>query len=180
MTYPLLLAALLLTACGTPEAPAEPEAPASEEASHDVADAPEEAPPAEEQSQFGTAFTVVDAMPVGTVIADPTTYVGQNIRVEGTIVDVCEMAGCWLTLGTESGEVLRVKVNDGDMVFPVSSRGKSAEVEGELSSYDLTVEQLIERGAHIAEEQGTTFDPGTVTGPETIYQIYPKAVQIAS
>lgn len=177
MTRPLLLTAFLVTACGTPSTPAEPEA-APEVA--EVEAAPEEAPAAEEQSQFGTEFTVADAMPVGTVIADPTSYVGQNIRVEGTIVDVCEMAGCWLTLGTESGEVLRVKVNDGDMVFPVSSRGKSAQVEGELSSYDLTVEQLIERGEHLAEEQGTAFDPATVTGPETVYQLYPKAVQIAS
>jgi hypothetical protein len=35
----------------------------------------------------------------------------------------------------------------------------------------MTKEQLIAQGQHMAEEQGTKFDPATVTGPKRVVQI---------
>lgn len=178
----------LLAACGgdtSSQAPATAEAPSVAEPgteSHGVA---KEGTPSTEAAEaggstFGSDFTVNTVTPVGEVLADPVPHVGKTLRLEGTVVDVCEMRGCWLTLGTDSGDVLRVKVNDGDMVFPLSARGLSAQVEGTIESFELSVEQLRKRAAYTAEEQGETFDPSTITEPETIYMLKPSAVLIAS
>jgi hypothetical protein len=36
---------------------------------------------------------------------------------------------------------------------------------------ELTKEQAIERAKHEAEEKGTKFDPASITGPLTVFQI---------
>jgi len=51
------------------------------------------------------------------------------VLIEGTIVDVCTNIGCWIELrGEASGQKIRVKVEDGEIVFPVTIRGKHARV----------------------------------------------------
>lgn len=131
-------------------------------------------------SHFGGEFTLTEVTPVDLVIADPASFVDKTVRVEGTVVDVCEMRGCWLSLGAKSGEVLRVKVRDGEMVFPISARGLQAQVEGTVGSHTISVEDQIERGKYFAAEEGQTFDPASVTGPKTIYLLSPTKVFIAS
>jgi hypothetical protein len=45
--------------------------------------------------------------------------------------------GCWIDLqGENEGDKIRVKVKDGEIVFPVEVKGKTALVEGEI--YALT------------------------------------------
>jgi hypothetical protein len=44
-------------------------------------------------------------------------------------------------------------------------------VEGKVYKLDLTQEEAVEYFKHIAEESNKEFDPATVTGPMTIYQI---------
>lgn len=131
-------------------------------------------------SRFGGDFTLAEAKPLGAVLADPEPFVDQTVRVAGTVVDVCEKRGCWLTLGADNGEVLRIKVRDGEMVFPMSARGLKAEVEGTLTARTISVEDQIKRGQHFAEESGETFDPASVTGPKTLYMLAPTSVVIAS
>ena len=82
------------------------------------------------------------------------------------------MRGCWLELASEEefGKI-RVKVDDGVIVFPMSARGRRAVVEGVVEKVTLTEEEVLEREKHHAEENGLEFDPSTVTGPETTYQI---------
>ena len=46
-----------------------------------------------------------------------------------------------------------------------------AVAEGTFERFDLTKEQVVARMKHEAEEQGRTFDPKSVSGPETFYQI---------
>ena len=46
-----------------------------------------------------------------------------------------------------------------------------ARAEGIVEKLEYTEEEALERARHQAEEHGTEFDPSTVTGPETVYQI---------
>ena len=66
---------------------------------------------------------------------------------------------------------IKIKVKDGDIVFPVEAKGKSAIVEGNVYKIELTKEEAVEYYEHAATEQGTEFDAATVTGPVTFYQI---------
>jgi hypothetical protein len=71
----------------------------------------------------------------------------------------------------EAGKMIKVKVNDGDIVFPKESIGKMAIAEGTLKKIELTKEQAIARAKHEAEEQGRKFNPASVKSGGTIYQI---------
>ena len=82
------------------------------------------------------------------------------------------MMGCWMALAEPGKQAsLRVKVADGEIVFPKESVGKMAIAEGKLTKSELTKEQATARARHEAEEQGRKFDASSVKGPATIYQL---------
>ena len=82
------------------------------------------------------------------------------------------MRGCWVELGSDKEfEKIRVKVEDGVIVFPMSARGHRAVVEGVVEEISLTLEEAIEEAKHHAEEHGLEFDPESVTGPTISYQL---------
>ena len=121
---------------------------------------------------YGEDLTLSETTSVSAILADPETYIGHQVLVEGTVVDVCEKRGCWLAIaGDGDGEQIRVKVEDGVIVFPMDARGLRARVEGVVEKLEFTMEEALERARHQAEEYGTEFDASKVTGPETIYQL---------
>lgn len=136
---PLFLLALLLGAC-RPEAPEQPA-------------------PMENYEAVGEAITPEDAVPVRTVAAEAGRYVGQPVKLEGTIAKVCQMKGCWLTLDAGDGQAVRVAVPrnaEGDYVFtfPTDVSGRRVVVQGELS--ETTLSEETQR--HLAEDAGETLE----------------------
>jgi hypothetical protein len=121
--------------------------------------------------QLGKPLTVKEPMPLATLMAKPADYVGKTVQVKGKIVEVCEMMGCWMDLVNEEGQKLRIKVNDGEIVFPKDASGKMAVAEGAFNKLELTKEQATARAKEEAEEKKRKFDPSSVKGPMTIYQI---------
>ncbi|MHC4222859.1 MAG: DUF4920 domain-containing protein [Planctomycetota bacterium] len=97
---------------------------------------------------------------------------GQFVRVEGRIVDVCPRRGCWIELaGEKAGETLTVKVKDGVIVFPTSIKGQHAVVEGTVQKLELDLEQTRKYYEHKAMEKGEEFDTESVTEPATIVRL---------
>jgi len=130
------------------------------------------ATPEAEGTLYGEELTLTETTEVSDILADPEAYLGERVLVEATVVDVCEMRGCWLELASEDEfEKIRIKVEDGVIVFPMSAKGLHARVEGIVEKIEMTEEQAIEQAKHQAEEHGTEFDPSTVTGPTVTYQI---------
>lgn len=71
--------------------------------------------------------------PISAIVAEPEAYAGKTVRIEGTAVGVCAHRGCWVTLASDvEGETLRVKVEDGVIVFPKNVVGEQVKVEGVL------------------------------------------------
>lgn len=98
---------------------------------------------------------------VSTVVENPAIYVGKKLLVEGVIVDVCKARGCWMELsGEKPGQKLRVKVEDGVIVFPLEARGKKAVVSGTLEEFKLSREDAERQARHYAEETGGKYTPG--------------------
>ncbi|NNG15177.1 MAG: DUF4920 domain-containing protein [Gemmatimonadales bacterium] len=123
-------------------------------------------------TMYGETITLADTTRISEILSHPGDHVGQRVLVTGMVVDVCSKRGCWLELASDREyETLRVKVDDGVIVFPMTARGHRAVVEGVVEELELTEEQVRERAQHHAEEQGLEFDPSTVTGPETTYQL---------
>jgi len=125
-----------------------------------------------EEVNLGAEIILTEKTRISDILADPEAYLDQTVLVEGEILDVCPMMGCWMELKSDDGEgMIKVKVKDGDIVFPVEAKGSTALVEGTVYKIELTQEKAIEHFEHVAEEKGEAFDPSTITGPMTIYQI---------
>ena len=75
-------------------------------------------------------------------------------------------------------QTFRIKVRDGDMVFPMTAMGKTAYATGKLQAIPLSLEKSKTFLAYQAQEQQEEFDPASVTEPFTVYQLSPTGVTI--
>jgi predicted NBD/HSP70 family sugar kinase len=100
-------------------------------------------------------------------------YIGKTVRVEGLITDVCPKRGCWMEIaGDREFETVRIKVEDGVIVFPMDAKGKRAVAEGVFARIELTKEQALQHAKHMAEERGQAFDEAKAQSlPTVVYQI---------
>ena len=157
---PLLPFLLLPVACSGGDAePAEGEGDGGETAAvEDTGVATEDGGKA-----YGASLVVSDVTPIADILADPETYVGQDLKVQGTVVKVCAKRGCWIEIGAGEGEKIRFKVEDGEMVFPMSARGSQVVAEGTWTKTVIPLEELREIRRGQAEAAGEEFDPESVT-----------------
>lgn len=123
------------------------------------------------QEKYGKEITLEKKTEISEIISDPSGYVGKKVLIEGEIFAVCQMAGCWMEVANEEGQKMKVKVKDGEIVFPKEAVGKTALVEGEVYTIELDEEEAKDYFEHMAEDAGQEFDPSTVKGPVTIYQV---------
>ncbi len=130
------------------------------------------AAPARAATTYGKGVSAAEPVKLSDILAKPDAYVGKTVKVEGLVTDVCSKRGCWMRLaGDKEFQTIRIKVQDGVIVFPMTAKGKKAVAEGVLQKFELTKEQAIEQAKHEAEEAGRKFDPASITGPVTLYQI---------
>ena len=130
------------------------------------------------QDKYGKEITVEEKTEISAIISNPEEYLGEKVLVEGEIVAVCQHMGCWMEVANEEGEKIKVKVKDGEIVFPKEGTGRTALVEGEVYKIELDEEEAKDYFEHMAEESNQEFDPSTVTGPVTIYQIKGSGAEI--
>ena len=85
-----------------------------------------------EDVKLGAGVSIKEATPIASVLATPEEFVGKTIRIDGVATSVCEDMGCWMAIAAEakSDKTIRVKVEDGVIVFPMSARGKNVSAEG--------------------------------------------------
>jgi hypothetical protein len=123
--------------------------------------------------KLGKPLTLSGPTTVAQAVAQAPKLVGKTVQVRGKVTEVCQMMGCWMALRDIESEnaLLRVKVNDGDIVFPKDGVGRVAVAEGKMVKIELTRDQAVARARHEAEEQRRPFDPKSVRTGETIYQI---------
>lgn len=128
---------------------------------------------------YGKPLTVKETTKVSDILAKPEQFDGKRVKIEGPVVDVCQMRGCWIKIGGDRDfESLTFKVDDGVIVFPMSARGKTALVEGVVSVTTQSVEEQKKHGEHMAKEQGKAFDPASVKGPKTVILLKGEGAEI--
>lgn len=121
---------------------------------------------------FGAPLSHKEATSISSILENPDSYVGKTLQVRGLVVNVCSSRGCWISIaGEKPFEQLRFKVEDGEMVFPMTARGKTATVEGVLQKFVLSKEDVIAYQIRHAQQTGESFDPATVTSGETYFQL---------
>jgi hypothetical protein len=117
-----------------------------------------------ERPAKGKAITLAD------LLADPESYVGKTVKVEGRIDDVCPKMGCWIDIA-QKDQKIRFKVQDGVIEFGTDTKGHDVIAEGIVTRIELDHDQAIGWARHLAEEKNELFDPASVKGPMTIYQL---------
>ena len=123
-------------------------------------------------TEYGRPVTVKELTKVSEIYDNPEKYVGKDVKVEGMIVAVCASRGCWMEIASDRQyEKIKIKVDDGVIVFPISARGKRALIQGKLETVAMGAEEAKRFYAHQAEERGVKFDPSTVTGPVNFFQV---------
>lgn len=127
---------------------------------------------AQEGTVYGAGVQQAESVPIATLLADPQAYAGKNVRVEGTVTDVCPSRGCWFEMaGEQPGQKMRFKVPDGQMVFPMDAKGKYALAEGVVAVQPLSLEETRKYLEYQAREYGSDVDPASVTEPMTIVRL---------
>ena len=125
-----------------------------------------------EDKTYGEGVTGKDLVLVSDLLAKPDEFIGKTVRVKGTAVGVCAHRGCWINVaGDKEGETVRVKVQDGVIVFPPEIVGDTVIAEGVWTANELTMEQTKKVCAAEARKEGKEFDEGEVTTCMTMYQI---------
>jgi hypothetical protein len=125
-----------------------------------------------ETTKLGSEIKLTEKTKISDILSEPDSYLDKTVLVEGEILEVCSHMGCWMELKSDvEGGKIKIKVKDGEIVFPVEAKGNTALVEGKVYKIEMTQEEAVEYFKHIAEESEKEFNPSTVTGPMTIYQI---------
>ncbi len=129
--------------------------------------------------KYGKDLTLKETTKISAIYAAPDSFTGKRVKVQGPIVAVCEMMGCWIELASDKEfQTIRFKVDDGVIVFPMTAKGLTATVEGVVSVETQTVEQQIAHGKEMEKEMKKPFDPKTVKGPKTVIMIKGEAAEV--
>ena len=163
-TAVLLIFALVLGACGAEQAETPPAEATQTTSPYDA---------------YGEAFSDEGAVPVQAVVAERDQYVGQTVKIEGTVAEVGQMAGCWLTIHAGAGDNVRIFVardENGAYAFtvPTDISGRRVVVQGTLAE-----ETLLEgTQRHLAEDAGREVDEESLA-PKAELQLTAQGVLVA-
>lgn len=72
----------------------------------------------------------------------------ENVAIKGTVTDVCEKKGCWLTIKTEDDSQFFVKMKDYAFFVPTALKGKNVVLEGNAERKIISVDEQ----KHYAED----------------------------
>lgn len=139
-----LFATLLLVACQTGDLPADVEpTPAADAVAGTASGGVVVNEPDVKPTHYGEAFTLETAsIKAVDLLADPANYASETpILVEGTVVDVCQKAGCWMVLSDGENQI-RVTVKEHGFSVDKDGTGSWAKVQGTLVSIDVPQETV--------------------------------------
>ena len=107
------------------------------------------------------------------LISNKDVFINKEVKVRGLVNEVCPMRGCWLEVVDENGiDKLRIKVTDGDIVFPLSAKGRNIEAEGQFSILKLNKQQAKNWKKHLAAEKGIEIDTSEIILSQNDYFEY--------
>ena len=152
------------------------------------ADAPEPEPAVPSEPVEPALILVGDAVPDGEALsaaelADQAEALdGQAVVVEGEIVKVCQMAGCWITFATDGAAPVRINVprdedHDYAFTFPQDIEGRTARVAGTVTVEEESVEIL----RHYAEDEGASPEEvAAITAPRRTLALEATGAELAA
>ena len=104
---------------------------------------------------YGSLINISKFNSIDELINNYENYLNTEVLISGTILEVCPMRGCWINLkDKDSNSDIRVKVTDGQIIFPLSAKGREVDVQGVFSKLTFTEQEARQWKVHLAEEKG--------------------------
>ncbi len=101
------------------------------------------------ETKLGQPLTLKKAVAVDQVASKPQNYVGKVVQVKGQITEVCQKMGCWINIADpKTGKMIRLKVDDGVIVFPQDSIGSMVVAEGKVVKIEAAAPAAPKADAH--------------------------------
>lgn len=82
-----------------------------------------------EVQKFGGEVTIAESTPIAQVIQDAEKYVGNEVRLTGTISEICQKKGCWLKM-TDGQNELTIRFKDYAFFVPTDAVNSQVTVQG--------------------------------------------------
>lgn len=131
-------------------------------------------------SKFGAPLEAPKPVPIAKAVSSLQADAPQDTVVAGTIKEVCQSMGCWMTLDA-NGKPVRVKFTASEscadgFFIPKNAAGHEAIVQGQLALKEIPEETA----KHYAIEAGKPdAEIHAIVGPQKEYSMLATAVLIS-
>jgi len=100
-----------------------------------------------------------------------------DAKFEATVVDVCQMKGCWMKLDLGDNKKVMVSFKDYGFFVPKDISGKNVIVSGEAFKKTISIDEL----KHYASDRGESKDIiASIDKPEIVYSLIANGVKLLS
>lgn len=112
---------------------------------------------------FGDSITQEGAVPAEQLASKMGGADSLKIKLTGTIEEVCQKKGCWMTMSLGGDKTMQVRFKDYAFFVPKDAAGKTIFIEGVAFNDTTSVAEL----QHYAEDAGKTKEEiEKITTPE--------------
>jgi hypothetical protein len=111
--------------------------------------------------KVGVPVTVEKAIVIHDLAAAPEKFVGQTVRLEGSVAKVCQGMGCWAEVKAADGSTFLARSLDESVLLPTDCAGKRIVVQGvvteipaEVTSEPQPADHECPRPSYLVATQG--------------------------
>lgn len=112
---------------------------------------------------FGDTITQEGAIPSNELLTKLKGKDSLQVKIEGTIEEVCQKKGCWMNVKLSDEQSMRIRFKDYGFFVPKDASGKTAIFDGFAYNDTIPVNEL----KHYAEDEGKSKEEiEKITKPE--------------
>jgi len=112
---------------------------------------------------YGLPISRATPLDIAEMLQFAENHIGNQVLIKGDIIEVCPMRGCWVQVqDNKTSSTIRIKVTDGEIVFPLSAKGYGILAEGELVKLEFSEKQAKNWKHHLALEKGIELDTAKI------------------
>ncbi len=124
---------------------------------------------------YGEKITATDAVSLAEVAAKLTESDKIETKFTAKILEVCPKKGCWLKIQVNETTTATVKMKDYGFFLPLSAKGKTVVIDGELKMKTTSVSEL----KHYAEDAKKSKEEiDAITKPEKEIRVMAKGILV--
>lgn len=120
-------------------------------------------------SAFGTAITPDGAISYDELIPRMASTDSLALKVTGTVAEVCQKKGCWMTLKSTDGQEMRVTFKDYGFFMPKDISGKKVVMDG-FARVETTPVDVLRHYAEDAKKSPEEIEKITEPLREVTYE----------